>query len=1319
MSHRRFGLGLKLLLVPPTLLLLYTLLGFFAVPAAIRWYLPKFSSETLQHPANLGKVAFNPFLLSLEARDFLLAEADGTTIAGFDRLFVDLEWTGLFKKMLLFDVFQLERPFVHVVLREDGGVNLAELAPPSKAPPPEESGPLRLVVRALSIHDGSLALSDRRQFIPAEVQIEGLSIALQDLSTLEDHNGTYSFSGNTGEGEAFQWEGDLSLKPLRSSGRLALCGLRVATLAEFLQNRLAVAPPAGRLEVSGRYQVAAGSRDLDLSLEDLRLNLCDFSVRQEWEEHDILQVNRLELDGGRLDLAARDLQVARLGLFGGGVNLRIDRDGVLNAARLVRPPDVGEEPPPKPTDAPAETGSAGGGTAQTEAPPQPPTPWKIGLDAIEVDALTFSLINQGGASPPNIQVGGLGIQTKTNLEIGPQGILARVEDFSTSLQGLKIHSPDIPGQAFPFDIGLDSLGVKLTTGVEARGGGTRVLLEDFSAACGVGRIISPALPGAVFPLEGRFGELTVDLGAVLEAGSEGAGVDLQHVSSRLKALEVTTGERPGGPLPVNLRLNDLALGFHLTAENRANQTRVSLDDIASTIEAVRLDSPKLGEILFAVERMAAEGGALKLADRSMTLNRFALQNGEVNVTRDREGMLNWMRLAPKRVDSPEKTPVDPGPSEPAPWNFLVRSFEVSGFRSSLSDLGRVPDRPLYKLQDINVKASELDGRSPMPVSLDFRVEEGGTASIGAVVHPSVPSVDAKVDIKDLVLTPIGPYLEPFITPSLKSAAVSTRGNLHYGPPDKGGEVTYEGNFNLDRLALVESGSTEPLVGWDALQLLQLKTTLKPNRLDIGEVRLVKPVGRLIIGEDRSINLARIRREVPGEPQPAAPRPASGAAEGASFPFRIGKLTVERGDVVFADFSLTPKFMVRINDLKGVVGGLSSSADSRTKIQLDGRVEPFGMAKVRGEINLFDPKRATNVDMTFRNLEMNKLTPYSGKFAGRRINSGKLSMDLKYQIQNSKMVGDNRIIVENLELGERVESPDAVGLPLDLAVALMTDGNGRIDIGLPVTGDLSDPQFSIWPLLGKALLNVVTRAVTAPFRALAGVLGDGVKPPEELSFDPGKSDLAPPEQEKLRQLGDALRKRPQLRVKIQGAYSVEEDRPWMQALAVRRSVAARMGMRLETEEDPGPLDFHDGKTQDALEELFEQRFGKDALKTVRRGVEDGSIRPRAAEGQGSEPAERKKQGVWSRVMRTVGLHKMLHHKESAREAATLGEELFTRLAEAESIGNDALVRLATRRAEAVRSELEAGGVAPERLIVGTPDELPEGTPPTVKLSLEAD
>ena len=294
--------------------------------------------------------------------------------------------------------------------------------------------------------------------------------------------------------------------------------------------------------------------------------------------------------------------------------------------------------------------------------------------------------------------------------------------------------------------------------------------------------------------------------------------------------------------------------------------------------------------------------------------------------------------------------------------------------------------------------------------------EGGRIRTAGTVAPQSPSVEAQLEVADLALAPFQPYVDagahgqPHVRRLFAEGRAAPRGQGRRRADDLPGRV------QARRPAA--GGNRRAATPWSAgsrVQTDQLTLELEPNRLEIGDLKVVRPVGKFIIAKDRSINLVKVVKVDTGAKKVAAP-PAE------PFPYRVRRVLVSEGKVDFADLSLITPFGTRIHELKGVVAGVSSVRNTRAQVKLDGRVDDYGTAKIDGELNTSDPKAFTNISVAFRNVEMSRLTPYSGEFAGRKIESGKLTVDLKYKIDRSQLAGDNRLVVERLTLGEKVAEP---------------------------------------------------------------------------------------------------------------------------------------------------------------------------------------------------------------------------------------------------------------------------------------------------------
>lgn len=1158
-------------------LLLYSLAGFFALPYAIGWYLPKLAHDRLSCRVDIGNIRINPFLMDVELTGFRLSGPDGSPLAGFERLFFDLEPSGVFRRTATFREVSLDSPTLQLVFEADGETNFSRLVPKStepEPPPPSSTHSIRILLQLTAITGGTVNVTDKRPSVPATITFQDLNLTVNALSTLPEQRGTYSLSTTTPNGETFQWQGEIGLAPFRSSGQLACLNLQTATLWGVMRDNLHLESPAGKLDVATQYRIDTGYAPLQLSLENLKVGLSGTSLKLAETEEPFFELNRLDVDSVQMDLAAKSIQVGKILVAGGKLRFHVDETGVDNLQKIWAKPPAKKQPEAPPSLPEIH--------AQQPSPPDA-APWTVMIKAIAVK-----------------------------------------------------------------DIGFD--------------------FEDMSR---------------VRPLSAGVSSISAD-----------AGVEI----------------RTGAPIDVSVK------------------------GISTELKGLRLGNKAEANPVFAAQRFFIQGGEVNLGSQTVAIDSVGLSDGRLEVSRERDGKLNLEKLFASNVPIPEDKETRNAPEgKKPPWRYTIKNFELSGFHSALFDRGANAQQPLYQLQSLRVGVTDIDGHSPMGVELGFAVGQGGEVRVNGRIDPSVPIVEAAVKITDLPLTPLQPYLEPYITLKLHSAFVSTQGTFQYGVPKAGSKIAYDGSFSLDKLNLREPGSEETFLGWTALQTPAMKLNIAPNNLRIEDVKLKKLLGQLIIAEDQTVNLSRVLKPQPAKQPP--PPAEKGVAPGntarknpikgqdkessESFPFRIGKLRVENGNVVFADLSLKPKFMTRIHSLKGMVSGLASSGNTLAGIELDGGVDRYGSVKVTGALDLHDIKRSTEISLVFKNVELTSVTPYSGKFAGRHIESGKLSMNLEYNIQNSRMQGDNKIIVENLKLGEHVDSPEAVNLPLDLAVALLRDASGKIDIGLPVSGDLSDPQFRLGPLIWKVFTNLITKAVTAPFRALGSLFGGTEETFDAVTFEAGKAELLPPEKEKLKKLSDVLQQRPQLKLVVQGRYHPEADGLEFKQAAVRHTVGTRAGEKFTPGEDPGPLDLGDDKVRRAMEKVFEERFGAPALAELNREVKEGTLKVRPADASTSGKGEAGKRSLFEKIFQGAKLYKLVPGAKSPEQSELLAAEIYARLVESEPVPEQALQQLAAGRAQSVGTELEKnGGLAPHRISVKDPESLENDEGLSVKLSLDA-
>jgi hypothetical protein len=269
------------------------------------------------------------------------------------------------------------------------------------------------------------------------------------------------------------------------------------------------------------------------------------------------------------------------------------------------------------------------------------------------------------------------------------------------------------------------------------------------------------------------------------------------------------------------------------------------------------------------------------------------------------------------------------------------------------------------------------------------------------------------------------------------------------------------------------------------------------------------------------------------------------------------VTLQGGDVNFTDLFIKPNYSADLSQIGGSVIGLSSELDTAADVDLRGRFAKTAPVEIRGRVNPLIRNLFLDLKANVRDIELGPFSPYSGKYVGYAIEKGKMSFAVEYKIENRKLAAQNQLVLNQLTFGDKIESPDAIKLPVLLAVALLKDRNGVIDVNLPVSGSLDDPKFSIGGIIWRVILNLLEKAITAPFALIGNLLGGGAG--EELSyleFEPGRALITPESQDKLAKLQTALVERPGLKLDISGRYDAQTDREGLRQHRFEQQVKAQ-------------------------------------------------------------------------------------------------------------------------------------------------------------------
>jgi hypothetical protein len=711
-------------------------------------------------------------------------------------------------------------------------------------------------------------------------------------------------------------------------------------------------------------------------------------------------------------------------------------------------------------------------------------------------------------------------------------------------------------------------------------------------------------------------------------------------------------------LPLESMQAILSLSTHYEIRERPDGSiSVGLDSLEAELADFAVSGLAPASEFIAFPFLQLSGGRLSYPENTLDISSIRLSEPRLAVWLDENGIPSLNQLLPTTTGQSTDPSTEPSAAED--WHLAVGEFSVVGGRIALADRSIEPEAAL-DVEDINLVVRDIsnENAAQFPTNLTANLAGGGSFGFDGQIT-ALPGTAAKgtVTASEIPLGLAQPYVQNQVNVLIKKGALNATADLTLNPD---GNLLANGGMAITGLRVDDTVEDKPLVGWERFEIDRFEADTNTSALGLSLLTLEQPFGRLVIRPDRTTNLSGLVPEA--DPETAA---GDGDAEGATpFAIVVGGIVVRDGALDFSDFSLPLPFATQIRQLAGTISTVDTNSASPSDIRLEGQVDDYGLARIDGAMDLLDPVSKTDVTMEFRNLLMSNLSPYTIQFAGREIDEGKLDLDLTYRIDGGQLIGQNDIVMSDLVLGDEVDSPDAVSLPLGLAVALLTDANGVIDIDLPVEGDINDPEFAIGGVIWQAFVGLVTKVVTAPFRLLGSLIGIESEDLGQFQFLAGRTDLTPPELEKVEQLRQALQQRPELAIEVAGVFDPAVDVPALQFLRLRSEIIERIG---EGYAQPGEeLRMLSEEIRGGLEALFVERnpdVPLDSVKAVH-------LAPPADDPEG----------------------------KPRLDDLAYATDLRDRLLAAEEIGQQDLDELANSRAEAVRTAFLASGKFDENRIV---------------------
>jgi hypothetical protein len=681
--------------------------------------------------------------------------------------------------------------------------------------------------------------------------------------------------------------------------------------------------------------------------------------------------------------------------------------------------------------------------------------------------------------------------------------------------------------------------------------------------------------------------------------------------------------------------------YELTTHGGPLTLKVDVQNTTMTQFALR---PKGGaQDYVGLARLEVEGTHVDVDHHSVDIGKVRLAGGDIKVWMDEQSHLNLLELAPPAgahaaaapqpgAPAPAAAGPDPQPAaaeppaqtsggNPTPWTVQAPDIQLEGFKIAAEDRTVKPAfAAVIDPLSVRVAGFSTAPGTVLDVTVDSTLNGSGKLNAKAKLTPASGELTAHVDAQALGLSMLQPYLNSYTSMVLLKGTVGAQLDLVRRGD---GYLAVKGSTVVSGLKTIDAAQKRDFISWRDLKVTDIDYKSAPQTLRIGTVTAVDPYARLIIFPDRVMNITDVLTPLGTTPKHDAPPPPSKAgaapvlAKGAPpppkkkgaktrtaavpaksptpFPMAIGTIRLVNATLDYTDLWIKPNFTVGIKPLNGTITGLSSDPKSRAKIRLDGQVERYSPAHIAGEANLLSADLYTNITMSFKDIDLTIANPYSGRFIGYRIDKGKLSFEVTYLVEDRKLDAKQHLVVDQLELGDRVESPDAIHLPIKLAVSLLKDKDGVIDLDLPMTGSLDDPKFRIGPIIWKVFVNLIVKVVTSPFSLLGHLFGGG-EHVNIIEFPAGSAELEKPARDQLASIAKGLKERPALKLDVPIVYSAAIDHPYLAAAQLNQELTARVGGTRQGKKHP------ETATQEALAdpekhfhllvEQYKESMGKD-------------------------------------------------------------------------------------------------------------------------------
>jgi hypothetical protein len=1127
-------------------LILYGLVGFLAVPPILRHVLTRQVAAALERPVAVGGIQFDPYRLRLEIDKLRISGRNGgVPFVSVGHIHLKASWMSLLRLAAVVREVTIDQPVIHVVRTAPQTFNFSDLiAPAPGAPPPAPpSKPLRFAISNIQVRNGDVHFDD--QVVGAMHDISHIQIGVPFIASLPADLDIYvqPLLAMVVDGSPVRIAGQT--KPLSASREtilnLNLHAFNLHRYLDYVPVKLPLAIPRGtfscRLQVHFvvKQPIPAIAIAGRMALNQVQVN--------DPVGAPIVGIGHLLVTLNDIEPLAGIFHVGEIRFDALNPNLVLNADGTTNLTPLMTgaaPAQSASTPEPsepksggaeksKPAaiaarlaSHPAPDAAAGPSSAKTPAaaatavakPPAAASRLDVTFDSFRIEGSAAHVTDNAGKIPATLQLGKLHVLLK-----------------NFTLNG---------GWPAPFEI---------STALDCGG---QIALKGTLNATDHHATVNVAIDQLNLPALQGFARDTV--AARLEAGKLDASADLKaSFAPGAFGVEVK---------PASVAIDHFALA---TPDGRVKpvqwekfSVKLAQADLASrsaTISEVRGDGVKL---IVRRER----GGKLNLL--SMLAPPPRQKRSSAKEAKREAKAVRTAKREP-RHEKPRSRPranrkAEPQPAEAEPWKFEVASVVLDKAELRVAD--DAAPRPVeLKISPLNIALKRIssDFKNPIDVDINGTVGRRGSFKIAGTAAISPLRAELKVTARRIDVSPADAYISRNVNARISNALLTMNGTARLEDKRAGIRGGYRGDIALDNLRVLDRITDKDFLRWKSFRLSRIDAAggAGTPMAHIGEVALTNFDAGIILTADGKLNLKDITSR-PGAPAPAPaagaeatlqaqPTPAAAPTAAQASPpapipadIQIGGIKLQGGNVDYSDYFIKPNYSANLTDIAGKVGEFSTASAQPAPVELHGAINGSAPLDITGSVNPLAPMAFVDLTVKAAGVELTGFSPYTTKYTGYPIQNGTLTADVHYLLDQGELKAENHIVIDQLTFGDKVESSTAINLPIRLAVAILKNSQGVIDLNVPISGSLSNPEFSIMGLVMHAFWNVIVKAATSPLSIIASAFGTSANL-SQIDYAPGYAVLTPAARGKLDTVAKALGERTNLKLTIQGCVDPSVDR----------------------------------------------------------------------------------------------------------------------------------------------------------------------------------